>query len=424
MTTTVATDLVDRAARPGARSSRPKPTPPRRPAPVGTGGRRGAPAGLFRTWCPASWAGPRPTWPPPWPCSRSWPGPTARPAGRSWPTPPPPASPPSTPVTRRWRPSSAPSTGRRRPPPARCWPACSDPWARPSGSTTASRCRATTSSPAARATRTGSGPAPPRWSTASRRCPSSACPAMRVAFVPRDQVTFQGNWDVLGLRGTGELRLRARSGAGARGLHLPAARGHQAGEGVRSTTSGCSGSPRSGHAALRPRASVGGRWTRSWTVARSKQRLGAEPIADQQLFQHDFALHDAALRAARSYTFEAFTEAEATARADGRPVGHAGPADATGHHLRHPDGGRRGPLRLHLGRLDRATRPQRHPTLLPRPVRRHPAPLRRQQHAYGLHASRPGGLRRVPRSSCQGCDRAGIGRSAASRAYSRAPVGR
>ena len=54
-------------------------------------------------------------------------------------------------------------------------------------------------------------------------------------------------------------------------------------------------------------------------VARAKQRLGAEPIADQQLFLHDFALHDAALRAARSYTFEAFAEAEAAAAVDGFP---------------------------------------------------------------------------------------------------------
>jgi len=46
-------------------------------------------------------------------------------------------------------------------------------------------------------------------------------------------------------------------------------------------------------------------------IAKAKQRLGASPIADQQLFQHEFALHDAAMRAARAYTYEAFAEAEA-----------------------------------------------------------------------------------------------------------------
>ena len=43
------------------------------------------------------------------------------------------------------------------------------------------------------------------------------------------------------------------------------------------------------------------------------------PIAEEQLFQHDFAMHDAALRAARAYVFDAFGAAETVALAGGSP---------------------------------------------------------------------------------------------------------
>ena len=42
-------------------------------------------------------------------------------------------------------------------------------------------------------------------------------------------------------------------------------------------------------------------------VAPKKQRMGQfTTVADEQLFQHDFAMHDAALRAARAYVFDVF----------------------------------------------------------------------------------------------------------------------
>ena len=50
-------------------------------------------------------------------------------------------------------------------------------------------------------------------------------------------------------------------------------------------------------------------------IAQAKQRMGGRPIAEQQLFQHDFAMHDAAMRSARAYVFESFAEAEAAALA-------------------------------------------------------------------------------------------------------------
>ncbi len=142
-------------------------------------------------------------------------------------------------------------------------------------------------------------------------------PAMRVAFVPRQQVTFLGNWDVLGLRGTGsyDYRLdRVPVPEDFTFLLLEATKRR----GGPVYDIGLFGLTAVGHAAFA--LGVGRRaLDEIVAVARSKQRLGAEPIADQQLFQHDFAIHDAALGAARAYTFDAFTQAEAAARADGSP---------------------------------------------------------------------------------------------------------
>lgn len=142
-------------------------------------------------------------------------------------------------------------------------------------------------------------------------------PAMRVAFVPRQQVTFLGNWDVLGLRGTGsyDYRLdRVPVPEDFTFLLLEATKRR----GGPVYDIGLFGLTAVGHAAFA--LGVGRRaLDEIVAVARSKQRLGAEPIADQQLFQHDFAIHDAALGTARAYTFDAFTQAEAAARADGSP---------------------------------------------------------------------------------------------------------
>ena len=47
-------------------------------------------------------------------------------------------------------------------------------------------------------------------------------------------------------------------------------------------------------------------------ISATKQRMGATtPIREQQLFQHDFAFQEAALRAARAYAFEVFGAAQA-----------------------------------------------------------------------------------------------------------------
>jgi alkylation response protein AidB-like acyl-CoA dehydrogenase len=48
-------------------------------------------------------------------------------------------------------------------------------------------------------------------------------------------------------------------------------------------------------------------------ISTSKQRMGASTtVSEQQMFQHDFAFQDAALRAASAYAFEVFCDAQAT----------------------------------------------------------------------------------------------------------------
>ena len=140
-------------------------------------------------------------------------------------------------------------------------------------------------------------------------------PAMRVFFVPRDQVELQGNWDVLGLAGTGSYDYEVNGAVVPEPFSFPlleaVARRGGPGYGI-----GLFGLTAIGHAGFA--LGVGRRAIDEvLAIARSKQRLGAEPIAEQQLFLHDFAMHDAAMRSARAYVYDSFAEAEAAVLASG-----------------------------------------------------------------------------------------------------------
>jgi len=139
----------------------------------------------------------------------------------------------------------------------------------------------------------------------------SGLPELRVAFVPRSQVTFLGNWDVLGLSGTGsfdyELPEQFVDEAFTFPLTAPVVqRGgpvYHLGVLVLTAVAHAGFALGVGRRAMEEIA----------RMARTKTRMGAAtPIGDQQLFLHDFALQDAALRAARAYTFEVFGDAQAT----------------------------------------------------------------------------------------------------------------
>jgi alkylation response protein AidB-like acyl-CoA dehydrogenase len=134
-------------------------------------------------------------------------------------------------------------------------------------------------------------------------------PAMRVVFLPRDKADFKGNWDVMGLAGTGSYdyvvdHVEVPEDFSFLLLEAVAHRGGPVyNVGLFALTA-------AGHAGFA--LGVGKRALEEvLAIARTKQRLGGDPIAGQQLFLHDFAMHDAALRSARAYVFESFAEAEA-----------------------------------------------------------------------------------------------------------------
>ena len=134
-------------------------------------------------------------------------------------------------------------------------------------------------------------------------------PAMRVVFMPKERTEFRGNWDVMGLAGTGSFDYEVDEVVVPEAFSFllleasPQRGGPSYGIGLFGLTA-------IGHAGFA--LGVGSRaLVEVLSIAKAKQRLGAGPIAEQQLFQHEFAMHDAAMRAARSYTYEAFAEAEA-----------------------------------------------------------------------------------------------------------------
>jgi alkylation response protein AidB-like acyl-CoA dehydrogenase len=142
-------------------------------------------------------------------------------------------------------------------------------------------------------------------------------PAMRVMFVPRDEVELLGNWQVMGLAGTGsyDYRVDGAKVPGAFSFPLLEAEAKRGGAGY---GLGLFGLTAVGHAAFA--LGVGRRALEEiLCIARSKERLGGDPIVQQQLFLHDFAVHDAAVRSARSYVYESFGEAEAVALAGVAP---------------------------------------------------------------------------------------------------------
>lgn len=139
-------------------------------------------------------------------------------------------------------------------------------------------------------------------------------PDMRVAFLPRDEVDFTGNWDVLGLQGTGSFDYTVDEVVVPedRTFRLLTCAPQRGGDLFRI---GLFALTALGHAGFA--TGVGRRAIDEIVgIAQDKARLGADPIASQQLFQHDLALHDAAMRSARAFVFEAFEELEA-AVADG-----------------------------------------------------------------------------------------------------------
>lgn len=141
-------------------------------------------------------------------------------------------------------------------------------------------------------------------------------PMIRAFYVPRDRAEFRGNWDVLGLRATHSIdyEIPAQVVDAEWTFPLLEAEVHRGGPvyhlGVLSITA-------MGHAAFA--LGTGARAVEEAVATAGKQRMGGTPLRDQQLFQHDLAMQDAAVRAARAYVLEVFGEAQAAVDAGATP---------------------------------------------------------------------------------------------------------
>jgi indole-3-acetate monooxygenase len=140
---------------------------------------------------------------------------------------------------------------------------------------------------------------------------AAGLPSLLVGFFPVASVEARGNWDVMGLGGTGSYdyavdEVAVDPGFTFRLLEADAKRGGAL------YRIGLFGLVASGHAGFA--MGVGKRALAELIdVAAHKQRMGSfESVSAQQLFQHDFAMHDAAMRAARAYVYDSFGDAEAT----------------------------------------------------------------------------------------------------------------
>ena len=148
---------------------------------------------------------------------------------------------------------------------------------------------------------------------------ASGLPRLRVVFLRPEQVVLRGNWNVLGLAGTGSYDYSVDDQFVAEGFSFPLLTAVPR-RGGATYNIGLFGIVASGHAGFA--LGVGSRaLDELLAIVPTKQRMGQfTPVAGEQLFQHDFAMHDAALRSARAYVFDVFGAAEAAALARGAPT--------------------------------------------------------------------------------------------------------
>lgn len=137
-------------------------------------------------------------------------------------------------------------------------------------------------------------------------------PQWWVGFVPREAMVFRGNWDVMGMKGTGsfDLDLPERFIPEHLTLDMMEARPLRGRPGF---AIGLYGNGYAGHSgvALGLMARALGEVAR---IAPAKARPGYPATAgDYPLFQHQFALRDAQYRGTRAYVHEVYGAAEAAA---------------------------------------------------------------------------------------------------------------
>jgi len=134
-------------------------------------------------------------------------------------------------------------------------------------------------------------------------------PAIRVFFVPRDHVEITGNWDVMGLVGTGSFDYVVPDQVVDAGFTFDMM-GDEPLRGGAMYRIGVLGLAAIGHAGFA--LGVGRRALDAIAVtAQDKQRMGhSSVLADQERFQYELGRHDAAMRAARAFVFDVFGAAQ------------------------------------------------------------------------------------------------------------------
>jgi alkylation response protein AidB-like acyl-CoA dehydrogenase len=139
---------------------------------------------------------------------------------------------------------------------------------------------------------------------------SFGLPAMSIGFLRSDQVVLRGNWDVLGLAGTGSYDYTVDDQFVGAGYTFPLMSATPQRGGPQYNL-GLFAVAASGHAGFA--LGVGRRaLDEVLELATTKMRMGRPTtVAADPQFQQEYAMHDAAMRAARAYVYEAFAEAEA-----------------------------------------------------------------------------------------------------------------
>ncbi|MEX2256051.1 MAG: acyl-CoA dehydrogenase family protein [Acidimicrobiia bacterium] len=147
---------------------------------------------------------------------------------------------------------------------------------------------------------------------------ANGLPEMRVAFVPRDHIEFLGNWDVLGLQGTGSYDYAITDERVDAEFTFPLldAVAHRGGPLYGFSVLGITSSGHSGWCLGVAKRSL----EELVRIVVGKSRMGGTPVSDQQLFQHDLGYHEAALRSARALVLDDFGSFEADLVAGDEPT--------------------------------------------------------------------------------------------------------
>ncbi|MBK5287614.1 MAG: acyl-CoA dehydrogenase family protein [Acidimicrobiia bacterium] len=142
----------------------------------------------------------------------------------------------------------------------------------------------------------------------------SGLPAMRVVLVPREEIHFRGNWDVIGLTATGSYDYVIDD------VFVPEAFSYSLLEhtqlrGGPGLSVGLFSITGAGHAGIA--LGVGRRAIDEITkLGNTRVRMaGFATIGTEQLFQYELGMHDCAMRAASALVYEAVADADAKARA-------------------------------------------------------------------------------------------------------------